>query len=80
MIGIRNPRFIDRESGIHGVGRFSIPFVGHYKDFLISLSNRPLPNSKNTHFQNEAQPLISCENELYLREIEKSFPYQRLST
>ena len=44
-------------------------------------SNRPLPSSKNPHFQNEAlgaQP--TCENEFYLHENEIWFPYQRLST
>ena len=46
---------------------------------------RPLPSSKNPHFQNEANCIkqvhkLSCENEFYLHENEKSFSYQRLST
>ena len=42
-------------------------------------SNRPLPSSKDPHFQGQVHNL-SCENEFCLHENEKSFPYQRLST
>ena len=36
---------------------------------------------KDPHFHNEAKELnLSCENEFYLHENEKAFPYQRLST
>ena len=40
--------------------------------------NRPLPSSGNLHFQNEAK--CTAFLVLYLRENEKSFPNQRLST
>ena len=41
--------------------------------------NRPLPSSKNPHFQGLVHNL-SYEDEFYLHENEKSFSYQRLST
>ena len=40
---------------------------------LFTIANRPLPSSKNPHFQNEAK----CTNEFCLHENEKSFAYQR---
>ena len=43
--------------------------------------NRPLPSSKNPHFQNGARcTTFFSENEFYLRGNEKWFPYQRLNT
>ena len=44
--------------------------------------HRPLPSSKIPYFQNELGQVhnLSCENEFYLHENEKSFSYQRLST
>ena len=43
--------------------------------------NRPLPSSKNPHFQNEARcrTFPVKRNEFYLHENEKLFPYQRQS-
>ena len=44
--------------------------------------HRPLPSSKIPYFLNELGQVhnLSCENEFYLHENEKSFSYQRLST
>jgi len=44
---------------------------------VSKVANRPLPSSKNPHFQNEAKRTTF---EFYLHENEESFPYQRLST
>ena len=44
-------------------------------------ANRPLPSSKNPHFENEAKcTTFPVKRSCYLHEDEKSFPYQRLST
>ena len=43
---------------------------------------RPFPSSKNSYFQTyclSSKP-VSCENEFYLYENKKSFPYQWLCT
>ena len=43
--------------------------------------NRPLPSSKNPHFQNEATcTTFLVKMSFFLDENEKWFPYQRLST
>ena len=44
--------------------------------------HRPLPSSKIPYFQKKLGQLhnLSCENDFYLHENEKSFSYQRLST
>ena len=44
------------------------------------LPNRPLPSSKTLTFKMRPSARLSYENEFYLHENEKSFPYQRLST
>ena len=54
---------------------FRFPLLGNTKIFFF-----PVPKTLTFKMRPSAQPLISCENELYLHEIEKSFPYQRLST
>ena len=46
-----------------------------------AVPTRPLPSLKKTlTFKLGIVHSLSCENGLYLRENEKSFPYQRLST
>ena len=42
------------------------------RQFVVIIVDRPLPSSKVHN--------LSCENEFYLHENEKSFPYRRLST
>ena len=43
--------------------------------------NRPLPSSKNAHFQNKAKcTTFVVKMSFILHENEKLFPYQRLST
>ena len=44
--------------------------------------HRPLPSSKIPYFQKKLGQVhnLSCENDFYLHENEKSFSYQRLST
>ena len=44
-------------------------------EIFEGVSNRPLPSSKNPHFQNETRcTTFSCEKEFYLHENEKWFP------
>ena len=50
----------------------------HTHAFWPLVLNRPVPSPQNPHSQNEARcKNLSCENEFYLHENEKWFPYQR---
>ena len=64
--------------------RFHVAVLGAVGDTQCKTRelHRPLSSSKNPHSLSKWGQVhnLSCENEFYLNENEKSFPYQSLST
>ena len=60
---------------------FYFLFEGKFQVQAPGDLNRPLPSSTTPSLSKRGQVLnLSCENEFYLQENQKLFPYQRLST
>ena len=91
VLHVRGPReFSVKEEGFFLVlsrGKTVMYFTARFffmrfvkKNTRRCLFDRPLSSSKNPHFRNEANCTLPFENEIYLHDNEKSFPYQRMST